>query len=132
MQREEVKDHEESVLVRGYEKEGRKKAEWKWSMKKSLYLRLYLVLAQQKYKSPDQDSLEFVVRLVLDLISLEELDQVAQQLIMPPECKEHYLIEYVLGLVLFLLLDLLQSKTKVFVGVSLSLERRKEQDQWAR
>ena len=29
MQREEVKDHEESVLVRGYEKEGRKKAEWK-------------------------------------------------------------------------------------------------------
>ena len=46
-------------------------------MKKSLYLRLYLVLAQQKYKSPDQDSLEFVVRLVLDLISLEELDQVA-------------------------------------------------------
>ena len=60
-------------------------------MKKSLYLRLYLVLAQQKYKSPDQDSLEFVVRLVLDLISLEELDQVAQQLIMPPECKEHYI-----------------------------------------
>ena len=103
-------------------------------MKKSLYLRLYLVLAQQKYKSPDQDSLRICCSSGPGPNQLRRTRPGGPAANLPPECKEHlfdYLIEYVLGLVLFLLLDLLQSKTKVFVGVSLSLERRKEQDHWA-